>query len=134
MTITSPLTSCRAVLFKALHDFSPIPIKIPGDSSPHPARLYGEFRLTGPKTKPTIENRFTLHILIIAIPAATTNAYQYIDMANQFHDHLENLALTIPNIGCLRQDGKLHIEDFGYVDKPETIKQAMVICDLLLEK
>ena len=133
MTITSPLTKCRAVLLKALKDFSPIPVKVTGDSTLHPARLYGEFRLTGPKTRPTIENRFTLYILIIAIPDATTNAYQYIDIANQFHDYLERLALTIPAVGCLRQDGKLNVEDYGYVDKAETIKQATVICDLLLE-
>lgn len=133
MTITSPLTSCRAALFKALSDFSPVPVKLVGDSSLHPARLYAEFRLNGPYTRIQVENRFTLNILILAIPTAETNAYQYIDIANQFHDHLETLAVIVTGVGCLRQDRLLKVEDYGYVDKAETIKQATVTCELILE-
>lgn len=127
------LTSCRAFLLNYLTNQSPVPVKIVGDTTLHPARLYAEIRITGPVTRPTIENRFTVIVLIISIPAAADNMYQYIDIANQFHDLLQNLSLSVPDVGCLTQDGRLKVEDFGFVDKAETIKQATVTCDITLE-
>ena len=127
------LTKCRASLFNFLTTISTVPVKIVGDTTLHPARLYAEIRINGPVTRPTIENRFTVNILVISLPAASANAYDYIDIANQFHDVLENLTLTVTGVGCLTQDGRLKVTDFGFVDKAETIKQATVTCDIILE-
>lgn len=133
MSSVSQLTKCRQELFTALTARSPVRVKLPTETNPHPARFYAEFRLTGPKTRPSIDSRFKLYVLVIGLPAPDTNAYHYVDIANQFHDILTDLAVTVSGIGCLRQDGAVIVEDFGYVDKTETIQQATVICELLLE-
>jgi len=127
------LTLCRAHLIKALRDFSPIPVRKAGNPLLHPSRLYAEIRIPGSKTNPVVESRFTVIILIIATPSSTDNVYQYIDVANQFHDYLQKLALQVPTVGCLVQDGVLKVDDFGFVDKAETIKQATVTCEISLE-
>ncbi len=127
------LTLCHAHLNTALADFSPILVRDAGNPLLHPHRIYAEIRITGSRTNPTIESRFTVTILVIATPASTDNVYQYIDVANQFHDYLQSLALQVPAVGCLIQDGLLKVEDFGFVDKAETIKQATVTCEITLE-
>lgn len=128
------LTKCRAHLTNTLATFSPVPVKYPQNPLVHPAPLYAEIRVDGPTTTPTIKHLFTVTVLVIALPATDTNIYQYLDTANQFHDYLEELALTIPDVGCLTQEGELRVSDFGYVDRAETIKQATVTCDVILEK
>ena len=127
------LTQCRAALLNFLKNASPVPVKATGDSTMHPARLYAEININGPITKPKISQRFKLNILVIAIPRPEDNVYSYIDIANQFHDILQALALTVPNVGCLSHDGDINVLDFGYVDKAETIKQATITCDIILE-
>jgi hypothetical protein len=66
------------------------------------------------------------------MPQSTDNIYQYINVANQFHDFLEQLAIMVPGAGCLVQDGILKVEDLGFVDKVETIRQAKVTCEVSL--
>jgi hypothetical protein len=98
-----------------------------------PGRIYVEIHINGPKTNPTIESRFTVLIFVIATPRSTDNIYQYINVANQFHDFLEQLAIMVPDAGCLVQDGILRVEDLGFIDKAETIRQAKVTCEVNLD-
>lgn len=127
------LTLCRAHLFDFLEKHITVPVKTIGDTTAHPARLYCELRLTGPKTRPGIDNLFTLNILIICLPEATTNVYQYIDLANQIHDLVLRLAVSVANVGCLTQQGAVRVQDFEFVDAAKTIQQAVVTTDLILE-
>lgn len=127
------LTLCRAWAMKALTDFSPVEVRVQGNPLLHPSRLYAEINMTGPRTNPAVESRFTITVLVLATPSGSDNVYQYVDVANQFHDFLARLVLQIPDVGCVVQDGTLKVDDFGFVDKAETIKQATVTCELSLE-
>lgn len=129
----NPLTLCRAHLFDTLEKQISIPVKAVGDTTAHPARVYCELRLNGPKTRPGIDNLFTLNILIIALPHADTNAYCYIDTANQIHDLVLGLAVSITGVGCLTQQGVVRVQDFEFVDTAKTIQQAVVTTDFILE-
>lgn len=127
------LTLCRANVIKYLDDRISVPIKQVGDTTAHPARMYVEIRVTGPETNPGVLSRFTINVLVISLPEADTNAYAYIDLANQIHDILEAMSVSILGVGCVSQDGKLKVNDFGFVDAAKTIQQANVVCDFILE-
>ena len=127
------LTLCRANVLKYIDDNVTVPVKQVGDISVHPARLYIEVRVTGPVTTPGVRSRFTLNVLVISLPEADTNVYAYIDLANQIHDILQAMSISIVNVGCIVQDGQLRVNDFGFVDSAKTIQQANVVCDFILE-
>lgn len=127
------LTSCRAYLIEYIETRVPVPVKADGDTAAHPARQYIEIRVNGPETQPGIQSKFTLNVLVITLPASDSNAYVGIDLANQIHDLLQDANILVPDVGCLVQDGKLWVHDFGYVDLAKTIKQATVTCYFILE-
>ena len=127
------LTKCRAYLTNALAEFSPVPVRDAGNLTAPPARLYVEVNINGPKTNPTIDAKFNLTLLVIAIPPPTDNFFQYVDIAHQFQRYLNGLFIIIPDVGCLMQDGTILVKDLGYVDRVETIRQAKVLCEFILE-
>jgi hypothetical protein len=141
------LTLCRANIIRTVDLAFTVPVRAVGDGTAHPAKLYMEVRVTGPRT---INDRsvFNVNVLVICLADADTNAYGYIDLANQVHDLLKDISITIyeeqlvgtPPIPtavstgyCLVQAGKIEVFDLGFVDTTNNIQQAVVTCDLELE-